>query len=288
MRALAVFAFFTMSLWMACQSNTQESTAPSIETLESSYAADPSEENLTALLLAYKADSTGKYLASAAHLELERQQFEEGINTLKTLLKKQLSSETVLQLAKAYEDQQKLTIASIIYKAYRKAYPQDAQNQQLAQRLLGDMLPLETQMQQIFKDTYIDSLNRMDLRVANQYITSSEAYALILPQSDSAVIHLRQAAEIANSLGDAKKAIEIQNWIIEQYSDTNDAKTALFMSAFIYENSLGEIEEAKKRYEKYLELYPNGSFADDAKISLQYLGQDPSVVLDKIQNKAKN
>lgn len=284
MRKFGVTSFFIILLLVACQPTPTESSIPNITDLETAYSNQPTEENLAVLIAAYKADTTGQYLLSAAHLELEHDQFEEGINTLKMLLKKQLTPEHVLDLATAYEDQQKLTIASIIHKAYLTAFSQDVQNQTVKQRLLGDAVSLESQMKSLFKGTYIDSLSRMDTRVAKQYIASSEAYALILPNSDSAVIHLRQAAETANSLGDFETALRLQDWIMESYPNTTDAQMALFMSAFLYENQLGNIEEARIRYEKFLQLYPKSDFADDAKISLKYLGEDPSSVLDKIQN----
>ena len=61
------------------------------------------------------------------------------------------------------------------------------------------------------------------------------------------------------------------------------------MAGFILANDLEDLDEAKSTYELYLEKYPNGQLADDARVELENLGKSPEeILLEKIQNKNKD
>jgi len=51
----------------------------------------------------------------------------------------------------------------------------------------------------------------------------------------------------------------------------------------VYENNLGELAKAEEIYKKFLELYPDNDFADDAEISLKYLGKSPEELIEIFQ-----
>ena len=51
------------------------------------------------------------------------------------------------------------------------------------------------------------------------------------------------------------------------------------MAGFILANELKEFKEAGKMYNLYIQKYPNGELADDAKIELQNLGKSPEEIL---------
>jgi tetratricopeptide (TPR) repeat protein len=52
---------------------------------------------------------------------------------------------------------------------------------------------------------------------------------------------------------------------------------------YVYENNLGELAKAEEIYKKFLELYPDNDFADDAEISLKYLGKSPEELIEIFQ-----
>ncbi len=55
------------------------------------------------------------------------------------------------------------------------------------------------------------------------------------------------------------------------------------MAGFILANDLQDFDAAKETYELYIEKYPDGQLADDAKIELENLGKTPEeILLEKI------
>ena len=61
-------------------------------------------------------------------------------------------------------------------------------------------------------------------------------------------------------------------------------RTPLFMAGFILANDLQDFDSAKETYELYLEKYPNGQLADDARVELENLGKTPEeILLEKIK-----
>ena len=57
------------------------------------------------------------------------------------------------------------------------------------------------------------------------------------------------------------------------------------MAGFILANDLKDFENAKQTYNLYLEKFPNGQLADDARVELENLGKSPEEILkEKIQS----
>lgn len=81
------------------------------------------------------------------------------------------------------------------------------------------------------------------------------------------------------------KSVDIYKKIFNNYSKSEEAENSLFMAGFILANELQDFDAAKNTYELYLEKYPEGQLADDAKVELQNLGKTPEqILLEKIQN----
>lgn len=86
-----------------------------------------------------------------------------------------------------------------------------------------------------------------------------------------------------------KKSVSLYKQIFNEYPNSEKAESSLFMASFILANDIRDYESAKKSYELYLEKYPNGNLAKDAKIELQNLGKTPEQVLkEKLQSEAAN
>jgi tetratricopeptide (TPR) repeat protein len=60
----------------------------------------------------------------------------------------------------------------------------------------------------------------------------------------------------------------------------------LFLKGYVYENNLGRLDKAKAIYEEFLQKYPDNDFADDAEVSLKYLGKSPEELIEIFQRKA--
>lgn len=81
-----------------------------------------------------------------------------------------------------------------------------------------------------------------------------------------------------------KNAVKFYKEIFDKYPDSKDASKALFMAGFTAANDLQNYDEAKKLYNLYLEKFPKGKLATDAKIELANLGKSPEEILkDKIK-----
>jgi len=69
-------------------------------------------------------------------------------------------------------------------------------------------------------------------------------------------------------------ALENFKIILEEFPEGETTAQSTFMLGFIYANSLGNLEEAKKYYTLFIEKYPDHDLADDAQYELNNLGKD--------------
>jgi TolA-binding protein len=80
------------------------------------------------------------------------------------------------------------------------------------------------------------------------------------------------------------KSVQVYKSIFEKYPNYMEAGNSLFMAGFILANDLQDFDSAKETYELYLEKYPNGQLADDARVELENLGKTPEeILLEKIK-----
>lgn len=121
----------------------------------------------------------------------------------------------------------------------------------------------------------IDTLLKAYLKFAEQFPGN--------PQSPE---FLLKAGTLAMNTNKPLQAIQYFQKILQDYPDFQKAPEALFLQGFTYENYLGNLDKAKEIYEKFIELYPEDDFADDARISLKYLGIPPDKLLDILHSKS--
>ena len=63
---------------------------------------------------------------------------------------------------------------------------------------------------------------------------------------------------------------------------------ALFMKAFLFDESLKDVENARKYYQEFIDKYPNHEFAKQAKLLMENLGKSQEEVLKSLQGKNKD
>lgn len=114
-------------------------------------------------------------------------------------------------------------------------------------------------------------------------ISAYEQYAVDFPDDSLAPVYLFKAGDIAMNTGRSNKAITFYSRIIEEYPGYPKVPEALFLQAYVYENNLGRLDKARSLYEEFLHLYPDNEFADDAKVSLKYLGKTPEELIEIFQ-----
>ncbi len=95
------------------------------------------------------------------------------------------------------------------------------------------------------------------------------------PQHQQAPKALKQLAMIAQQKGDMRGAISHYNRLLKDYPDSDQGDEAQFMIAFIYEEYLQDMEQARLAYQRVIDSYPNSELAASARRLLPNVGRDP-------------
>lgn len=124
---------------------------------------------------------------------------------------------------------------------------------------------------------------RLDNRKALELIRLYEAYANEHPDDSLSPEYLFRAADISMNMRRPKETIKLFDKIIVTYPDHEKTPSVIFLKAFVYEDQLQDLEEAKVYYELYLQKYPDGEFSDDAEVSMQNLGKTPEELIREFE-----
>jgi outer membrane protein assembly factor BamD (BamD/ComL family) len=132
--------------------------------------------------------------------------------------------------------------------------------------------------QEIFSENGMIDRNRVD-----ELIETYVAFADEFPHDTLAPDYLFKAGDIAMNTNRSRQAIRSYDRIITEYPDYQKTPEALFLKGYVYENNLGRLDKAKEIYEAFLILYPDNEFADDAEVSLRFLGKSPEELIEIFQ-----
>jgi tetratricopeptide (TPR) repeat protein len=80
-------------------------------------------------------------------------------------------------------------------------------------------------------------------------------------------------------LQETRKAVGLLEAVQRQYPDTEAGAKALFLAAYLHLNELNNPEVAQNLYIKFVDTYPDHTFAKDARLELQYIGKSPEEIL---------
>lgn len=128
----------------------------------------------------------------------------------------------------------------------------------------------------------------IDTQKAKEYVNLCEAYALAFPNDDEAPSLLYKAGEIAASLRTFDKSMHLFDWIIRKYPNKPEAPMALFMKGFVFENEIGDIDNAGKVYQQFIEKYPDHHLASSAKFLKENLGKSDEELIKVLEENKKN
>ena len=117
------------------------------------------------------------------------------------------------------------------------------------------------------------------LKLVDLYV----AYADNYPEDSMAPEYVFKGAEFCLNLGAGQRSIILYDRIFNDYPDFRKAPECLFLKGYVYENYLGDLDNAKLIYTEFLERYPNNEFADDAAISIQNLGKTPEELIQQFE-----
>jgi outer membrane protein assembly factor BamD (BamD/ComL family) len=138
-------------------------------------------------------------------------------------------------------------------------------------------------IEKIEKEVFTEngSLNRDKV---NDLIAVYTGFADQFPGDTLASSYIFKAGDIAMNSNRSMEAIRFYDRILNDFPDYNKAPEAMFLKGYVYENNLGRLDKAKEIYEAFIAKYPNNEFADDAQVSLKYLGKSPEELIELFQN----
>jgi tetratricopeptide (TPR) repeat protein len=118
----------------------------------------------------------------------------------------------------------------------------------------------------------------------NELIAAYIAFADKFKDDTLAPSYIFKAGDIALNTNRSMEAIRFYDRILNDFPDYRKAPEALFLKGYVYENNLGRLDKAKEIYEAFIAKYPTNEFADDAEVSLKYLGKSPEELIEIFQS----
>ena len=120
-------------------------------------------------------------------------------------------------------------------------------------------------------------------------VADFESFVKENPESEKAPEALTKLASIyqnkmlktLNNTESLEKAVTIYRQVYDDYPNSKQAPTSLFMSSFILANELQKYNLAKASYNLFLQKYPNHELANSAREELNNLGLTPDEILKR-------
>ena len=118
-------------------------------------------------------------------------------------------------------------------------------------------------------------------------MTSYEAFIQKYPDDTLSPVFLFKAGGIAMNSGYAEKAVASFDRLMKEYPAHEKAALGLFFKAFVQENLMQNLDQARETYLLFIEKYPGNEFADDARASVENLGKTPEQMIREFEAKQK-
>ena len=114
-----------------------------------------------------------------------------------------------------------------------------------------------------------------DPTTADQAVTHFTAFLERFAESPKAPEALRKLAALAQQQGNMQEAIGYYERVLAEYPASGHGDEAQFMIAFIYEEYIRDLEEARRAYQRVIENYPDSELATSARHLLPNVGRTP-------------
>jgi tetratricopeptide (TPR) repeat protein len=143
---------------------------------------------------------------------------------------------------------------------------------------------IETQISDLVKE--LKSSESLDLEKVSQLVDLYEKFIVENPNSEKTPKYMEMKAKYLTALNKYQEAVDEYGKIYSQFPNYEKRSEALFMQAFIYEVNLNNLVKAEEYYQKYLQEFPDGDLADDARFSLDNLYLSPEQLLEMFRQKS--
>ncbi|GJM32680.1 MAG: hypothetical protein DHS20C18_16810 [Saprospiraceae bacterium] len=286
--------FFVAILFLAACSNGEGEIQSSIDELEKKLEETNDPQVAESLVEQYKVyikthpedmETNSRYLYRAGSIMFRMNRYSGATDYFSKAIRDYYPAETTpkasLFLGMLYDEQLRNPEAAItIFQGMLQAFPQFEELEKAKAKIPADTPPIAERLENMRVKMFNDSTQRIEYRIANDYINSCQLHAMVLPEDPQSPVLLHKAGEVARSIRAFNKALEIYNWIYTKYPNYEKAPQALFLQAFTLDNDLKKYDEAKVLYEEFLKKYPNDDFADDTKFLLENLGKDDEEIIN--------
>lgn len=108
--------------------------------------------------------------------------------------------------------------------------------------------------------------------------TATESYERFLesfPQDSRGDDVLRDLGRLYRQQGEMETAIDYYRRLLREHPDSDYGAEAQFMVAFIYEEHLGDLDQARAGYARVIEDFPGTELALSAERLLPHVGKNP-------------
>ncbi|NTW33568.1 MAG: tetratricopeptide repeat protein [Bacteroidetes bacterium] len=132
-----------------------------------------------------------------------------------------------------------------------------------------------------------NSTEIINIKQSKELVSFYKDFAKEYPKDTNSVNFLFKAASLSMNIGQAKQSVELFDKIITDYPDFSKVSDCMFLKAFVYDEKLKDLVNAKVAYKAFLEKYPTHDFAKDAKACLNNLGKTPEQLIREFEDKQK-
>mgnify|MGYP003287474175 CR=1 FL=1 len=133
----------------------------------------------------------------------------------------------------------------------------------------------------------LEASGRLNKEVCAELVETYQLYAEQNPDEAKSPDYLFIALDISVNLNadDSQKTIAIADILIDKYPDYLLTPMAMFLKGFVYENKLGDLQNAEMTYRQFIEKYPDNPMVEDVKSTLENLGLSPEELIRKFESK---
>ena len=150
-----------------------------------------------------------------------------------------------------------------------------------------DIKENRTKIEHLEDSLYSDTISKIDKKKALELTNLYREFAKNYPEDKMAASYLYRAAEVITTIGNPMEAIKIYNKLIADYPDFEKIANCYFMKGFVYDNNLLMYKEAKEAYEEFIKKFPTHDLADDAEMSIKYLGKSNEEIIKEFEKNRK-
>ncbi len=125
--------------------------------------------------------------------------------------------------------------------------------------------------------------DEFDLHLANELMRTYASFSNACTGDSLVPEYLMRRADLLRGAGKIHESIRLFESIHDGYPTYENKVLCAFLTAYLYETELLDLEMSEKLYNKIIELYPKSHEAELAKVSLKYLGKSPEELVRKFQ-----